>query len=86
MYLGDCQGEKHCAENLIKKDEMVVKLAFAYKIDLYRALPEFSLCIYPALLAGSMPLSAVDFSVSVFIIFLNEDFYSQNGSGPTCYC
>lgn len=33
MYLGDCQGEKHCAENLIKKDEMIVKLAFAYKID-----------------------------------------------------
>lgn len=33
MYLGDCQVEKHCAENLIKKDEMVVKLAFAYQID-----------------------------------------------------
>lgn len=33
MYLGDCQDEEHCAENLIKKDEMVAKLAFAYKID-----------------------------------------------------
>lgn len=33
MYLGDYQGEKHCAENLIKKGETVVKLTFAYKID-----------------------------------------------------